>query len=177
MTHLYRVSLFLGLLVLALPAANAADQAKRKSGLWEIKTSAEGSPTMTMQMCVDEKQDDVAAQPNERDMRKQCPKMDSKRVGDRMVIDSVCKIDKTTATSHTEVSGNLANDYRMESTTRFEPPMHGMAKSHTVMTGRWLGPCKPGQKHGSMVISGMPGGGQFNIDPDAIKQMQRQYGR
>ncbi|NTV94131.1 MAG: DUF3617 family protein [Thiobacillus sp.] len=161
-------------------AAQAADLAKRKSGLWEIKTSTSGAPSMTMQMCVDQNQDDITQGSDDREMRKQCPKVDSKKVGDTIVVDSVCKFEGTTMTGHTVISGNLATDYRMESTTRFDPPMHGMAGSKSTMTGRWLGPCKPGQKHGTVVMSGMPGGGQFKLDPEMLKQMekmQQQYGR
>lgn len=167
-----------------MPAfACAIDMPKRKSGLWEIKTSQEGAPGMTMQMCIDEKQDDLTAQQADKtnhDVRQQCPKMDVKHTGGTIVIDSICRFDKVTATGHTVISGQLATQYKMESTTRFSPPMHGMASSHTVMTGRWLGPCRPGQKHGATNFSGMPGGGQFNIDPEMLKQMQKmqqQYGR
>lgn len=177
----HRALFVLGLAAILASPAQAADAPKRKSGLWEIKTSSADAPVMTMQMCVDERQDDLAAQrPDDRDMRKQCPKMDSKRVGNTIVVDSVCKFEGTTMTGHAVISGNLASDYRMESTTRFDPPMHGMAIAKSVMSGRWLGPCKPGQKHGAMVMSGMPGGGQFNLDPEMLKQMekmQQQYRR
>ncbi|MDD4880567.1 MAG: DUF3617 family protein [Gallionellaceae bacterium] len=184
MTHLNRPLFVLGLAaILFATFADAADMPKRKSGLWEIKTSSAGAPGMTMQMCIDEKQDDLAAQRSDKanqDVRKQCSKVDTKQVGNTTVIDSVCKFDQVTATGHTVVSGNLASQYQMDSTTRFDPPMHGMAQSHVVMSGRWLGPCKPGQKHGAMVMSGMPGGGRYNIDPEMMKQMQKmqqQYGR
>lgn len=180
MTLTHRILLALGLAA-AAHAGLAADLPKRKSGLWEIKTSTAGAPDITMQMCIDEKQDDLAsARGDAGDIRKRCPKIDSKRSGNTIVIDTVCKFEQTTMTGHTVVTGNLATDYRMESTTRFDPPMHGMASTSTVMTGRLLGPCKPGQKHGSMVMSGMPGGGQFELDPKMMEQMrkmQEQYGR
>lgn len=158
--------------LLAPAAAYAASAPQRKSGLWEIKTSAEGAPAMTMQVCVDQRQDDLAGrQAAERDARQRCPKMAVTRSGDTTVIDSVCLIDKVTATSHAVISGDLASHYRMESTTRYAPPMHGMARSQMVMEGRWLGPCKAGQKHGDVVMPGLPGGGA--IDPEAIRQMQK----
>lgn len=140
-----------------LPAcADAADMAKRKSGRWEIKTSHEDSPGMTMRICIDEKQDDLTARQADKlnqDVRKQCPKMNTGHSGDRIEIDSVCKFDKFTATGHTVISGKLSTQYTMEATTRFDPPMHGKARSHAILSGRRLGPCKPGQKHGAMSIS------------------------
>ena len=171
------------------PGALAADAPLRKSGLWEIRTetSAGGQKLpgpMTMQMCIDQSQDDMTTDPTESpDVRKRCSKMDMKRTGNTMVIDSVCLHDGHTATGRTVISGNLSTDYRMENTTRFDPPLRGMQTLSSSMTGKWLGPCKPGQAHGSMTISGMPGmgaGGEFKIDPEMMKrmqQMQQQYGR
>lgn len=173
------------LLMAALPVAVAfaADMPMRKSGLWEVKTENTGggqnmAGPMTMQMCIDQSKDDMTAGPN--DMRKHCSKMDTKRMGNRVEIDSVCTHGKHTTTGHTVITGNMATDYRMESTTRFEPPMHGMQTTSMTMTGKWLGPCKPGQKHGSVSMPGMPEmgpGGQFKMDPEMMKRMQQQYGR
>lgn len=184
------VLLLAGLSVtLASPAAFASDAPMRKSGLWEIKseTSADGQKMpgpMTMQICIEQSKDDMTADPKEaQDMRKRCSKMDIKRTGNKMVIDSVCTVDGHTATGHTVITGNLTTDYRMDNTTRFEPAMHGMRSTSSTMTGRWLGPCKSGQKHGSMTMSGMPGmapGGEFKLDPEMMKrmqQMQQQYSR
>jgi len=171
-------------------AAALADEATlRKSGLWEIRTeiTADGqkmpSP-MTMQLCVEQARDDMMADPGDKlDMRKRCTKMDVKRTGNKTVIDSVCAMDGHTATGRTVISGNLATDYRMENTTRFAPPMQGMHTMSSTMAGKWIGPCKPGQKHGSVTMSGMPGmgsGSEFRMDPEMMKrmqQMQQQYER
>ena len=190
-THKTAIQLIAGLtgcFVLLSPALSA-DAPMRKSGLWEIRTeTATGGQKMpgpmTMQICIDQSKDDMIADPKHaQDMRKRCSKMDMKRTGSQMVIDSVCTIDQHTATGHTVITGNLNSDYRMENTTRFDPPMQGMQTMSSTMTGKWLGPCKPGQKHGSMTMSGMPGmgpGGEFKIDPEMMKrmqQMQQQYGR
>lgn len=173
--------LILAALALALPVA-AADLPTRKSGLWEItsQTTAGGQrmPGSTMQMCIEQGRDDVTGDASE--ARRQCSKMDVKRSGNQMVIDSVCKMNGHTATGHTVISGDLVRDYRMENTTRFDPPMNGMQSMSSTMTGKWLGACKPGQKHGSVVMQGMPGmgsGGQMNIDPEMMKRLQQQYGR
>ena len=188
-TPLFLLIASLASVLLTTPAALSADMPLRKSGLWEIKTetTAGGQKMpgpMTMQMCIDQSKDDMTADPKEaKEMRKPCSKMDMKRTGNQTVIDSVCAIEGHTATGHTVISGNLATDYRMESTTRFTPPMQGMQATSSVITGKWLGPCKPGQKHGSMTMSGMPGmgsGGEFRMDPEMMKrmqQMQQQYGR
>jgi hypothetical protein len=166
--------------LIAVPAI-AADAPARKSGLWEITSQASAGgqkmPGTTMQMCIEQGRDDVSSDP--REARRQCSKMEVRRSGGQMTIDSVCKHERHTVTGRTVISGDLASNYRMENTSRFEPPMNGMQTMSSTMTGKWLGPCKPGQKHGSMVMQGMGPGG-MNIDPEMMKrmqQMQQQYGR
>lgn len=166
-------------------AAVAAELPARRSGLWEITSqgSAGGQklPATTLQICIEQGRDDITGDP--REARRQCPKMDVKRSGNTTVVESVCRQDGHTVTSRSVISGDLAGNYRMENTSRFDPPMNGMQTLSSITTGRWLGPCKPGQKHGSMVMPGMPGmglGGQMQLDPEMMKrmqQMQQQYGR
>lgn len=187
MSHTARRLLPLLAFALALPAM-AADMPLRKSGLWEIRTETRAGGQkmpgpMTLQMCVDQKQDDLTADPKDmRDWKKRCSKMDVKRSGKTVTIDSVCTHEGHTVTSRMTISGNLTTDYRMDSTSRFAPPMHGMATMDSTMSGKWLGPCKPGQKHGAVTMPGMPamGPGGFQMDPEMMKrmqQMQQQYGR
>ena len=186
-THTPALLLVAGLgTVFFAPAGLAADAPMRKSGLWEIRTETTAggqkmSGPMAMQMCIEQGKDDMTADPKDaQDMRKRCSKMDVQRTGNTMTIDSVCAMDGHTATGRTVITGNLTTDYRMENTTRFDPPMHGMRTMSSTMTGKWLGPCKSGQKHGSMTMSGMPGtgsGGEFRMDPEMMKRMQQQYGR
>jgi hypothetical protein len=171
--------------LLSLSPANAVDAPLRKSGLWEIKTESTNVGQtmlgpMTMQMCVDQSKDDLTADPrNKENLRKHCSKMEQKRMGNRIVIDSVCAFVRYTATSHSVITGNLETDYRLESTTNFNPPMQGVVQTmSSVSTGKWLGPCKPGQKPGTVTYSGMPGmpPGEYRVDPETMKRMQ-QYGR
>lgn len=159
-----------------LPSANAADIPKRKSGLWEMRIESDGRGSLPLQACVDEKQDDITAaqsRDTQKRQRRQCAKTDVRRVGDRVEIDSVCKFDNVTATSHAVVTGGMTHQYRMDSTTRFDPPMQGLAKSHSTITAKWLGPCKPGQHAGSVTLLGLPAGSQARIPPQMLKQIQK----
>ena len=171
----------LATVLLAPCVSPAADAPLRKSGLWEIRTETrvggqEAPVPVTMQMCIDQRQDDMTADANSQDVRKHCSKLDTRRSGNTVTIDSVCTQDGHTATGHTVISGNLATDYRMENTTRFDPPLHGMQTLSSTMTGKWLGACKPGQTHGSVTLSGVPGmapGAGFEMDPEMMKRMQQ----
>ncbi|MEW5966635.1 MAG: DUF3617 family protein [Pseudomonadota bacterium] len=171
--------------LLLVSGAFAADLPLRKSGLWEIRTDtrADGRALpgpMTMRLCIDQRKDDMMADPRaQQDMRRRCSKMDVKRAGNTVTIDSVCSMDGHVATGRTVISGSLTADYRMENTTRFSPPMQGMQAMQSTATGKWLGPCKPGQQHGSTTMSGMPGMGPggFKMDPETMQRLQQQYGR
>jgi hypothetical protein len=151
------VALATAALVAASLAVNAADLPKRKSGLWEITSTTQGQTTPPMQMCIDEKVDDLS-----RDMAQgevKCSKQDLKRDGDRFVIDSVCKFGETTSTSHIVVTGKMDSAYQMDIQSKYSPPMMGMAEMRSTMKARWLGACKAGQRPGDMV---MPGGMTIN---------------
>ena len=56
------------------------------------------------------------------------------------------------------LTGNDA--YRTEAHATFDPPMNGMKESTTVLEGKHVGVCKPGQQPGDMT---MPNGQTMNI--------------
>lgn len=163
-------------------AADTFDTPKRKAGLWEIKSasSAAQGHVSNIQHCIDEKTDNLLAQQG-RDMTQQkCSKNSMRREGDRIVVESVCRFDKTTATTRAVFSGNFDSGYRGEMDTTYDPALMGMKQAKTTVEAKWLGPCKPGQKPGDMI---MPGVGTFNANEmmknmpnmqDMMKNMPRQ---
>lgn len=175
MTNVHFRSGVVALIALAAPLASAAmiDLPKRKSGLWDMTMSrAGGTPgpqAGKMQMCIDEKVDDLTKQIGQSAAREMCSKTDFRHEGDRIVSDSVCKVDQSTVTTHMVLTGKFDSEYQADMQTRFDPPMMGMAQSHTVIKGRWVGPCKPGQRPGDMI---MPNGMTINVF-DAGKAMPR----
>lgn len=165
---LRRLPLALSLAALALPlAAQALDMPKRKSGLWEIKTSGEGMPGQTIQQCVDAASDQLLAQRAGGMGKQQCSKNDVSKQGNKMVVDSVCKFGQTTSTTHAEFSGDFESAYKADMATKFDPPLMGRATSNSTIEARWTGPCKPGQKPGDMI---MPGMGNINLN-DMLKNL------
>lgn len=151
------------LLALSLPGATQAapDVPKRKSGLWEITTAMQGMPQgMTMQQCVDEKTDDMIRQQGSgREQQPKCAKQDIKRDGDRTIVDSVCDMGGTTATTRAVFSGRFDSNYRADIKSAYNPPMHGMKESQVSIQAKWLGACKAGQKPGDII---MPNGMMVN---------------
>lgn len=137
-------------------AAASSDAPKRKSGLWEMKMSDGHMPGgMTMQQCVDQKSDDISKM---QEAKSNCTKNVVRREGDKIVAESVCKMEGATATTRTVFTGNFDSAYKAEIRSTYNPPMHGMRESSSTIAAKWLGPCLAGQKAGDMVMPGMPGG-------------------
>lgn len=165
-------------LATATSTATAADLPKRKSGLWEMKTQIEGVPSQgPMQMCVDQASDNVM---QERAREKtNCPVMDVSRGTGKVTIHSVCKLDATTATTDAVITGDFDSSYRNDMQIRYNPPQRGMSEMKMTQEARWLGPCKPGQKPGDIMMPGMPPVNAGNMqemmkDPQMREMMKRQ---
>jgi hypothetical protein len=156
-----RAVLVLCPLLLATGLATAADAPARKSGLWEMTNNMQGpmAMTQTMQQCIDEKTDKLTEQNGMQEAQKHCSKNEVSRSGNKVVSDSVCKFEGTTATTHAEFTGDFGSSYRGDIKTTYNPPMQGMAGMQMTISAKWLGPCKPGQKPGDVI---MPGGMKFN---------------
>ncbi|HKY07073.1 MAG TPA: DUF3617 family protein [Candidatus Binatia bacterium] len=136
--------------------AASSDAPQRKSGLWEIKMSGGHMPGgMTMQQCVDQKSDDISKM---QEAKSNCTKNVVRREGDKIVAESICKMQGTTATTRTVFTGKFDSAYKAEIRSTYDPPLHGMRESSSMMDAKWLGPCLAGQKAGDMVMPGMPGG-------------------
>ena len=159
---------FLALLALAAVAA-AEDAPRRKSGLWEVTVRSGAMPQpMTMQQCVDQKTDDMARQEGSR--QQHCSKTSARRESGRVVAESECKVENSTARTRAVMTGYLASSYSADVTTTFVPPLHGIKEQKATTQARWLGPCKPGQKPGDTSVSGMPAGAG-KMDPEAARRM------
>ncbi len=158
-----------GLIAAGLCApAQALDMPKRKSGLWEITTSMEGMPKGMgpIQHCIDQNSDNLM-QANSEKAKQQCSATDIKQQGGRIVVHSVCKLDKTTTTMDAVFTGAFDSAYQADIRTRFDPPLHTINESKMTLEAKWLGACKPGQKPGDIVMPGR--GAAFNLD-DAMKK-------
>ena len=156
--------------------SSAAEQPKRKPGLWEITMQMEGAPSMgAMQQCIDKNTDNLMQQQAVEE-KPECSVMDVKAAGNRVTIHSVCKLESSTATTDGVFEGSFDTNYKGTMKTRFNPPLQGMAESNMTQQARWLGPCKPGQKPGDVI---MPNMGGFNVnemmkDPKIQEMMKRQ---
>lgn len=159
----------LGLCAFAI-GASAADYPARKPGLWETSMQTTGKAGEKMAPVVSQQCLDAASDKALRDMgmgtsEGMCSQQALRTEGGKLVNDSVCKVGSSTVSSHTVISGDFSTAYRMDMSSKYSPPMGGLAATESVIQAKWLGPCKPGQRPGDMV---MPGGLTMNF-MDAMK--------
>jgi hypothetical protein len=174
MKRLFATHMLIALAAVSLTGgALAADTPKRKSGLWEINSRMDGMPSMgAIQQCIDQNTDDLMQQ-RAKNQKSDCSVMDIKPQGNKVIIHSVCKFEGTTATSDGEFVGAFDLAYKGNINTRYSPPMHGMSESRMSLDAKWLGPCKPGQKPGDVIMPNMGNMGAMMNDPK-IQEMMRQ---
>lgn len=161
---------YLGLIVAMFFASTAAaasfDPPKRKSGLWELKiSSAQVKADHAIQQCIDEKTDDLMKKEMGENQKTQCSKNEMHKEGDKIVAESVCKLENSTAKTRAIFTGNFDSAYKADIKSTYEPPVGGMKEASSVIEAKWLGPCKAGQKPGDIVMPGMP-----NINMDAMRK-------
>ena len=167
-----RYFIFLVTILTTASTASSAtlDAPKRKSGLWEIKMSNAAAKGTTMHQCIDQSTDDLMKN-NMAGMEKpSCSKNEMHRDGDKIVSESVCKVGASTATTRAVFNGQFDTAYKADIKSTYEPPLHGMKESTTVLDAKWLGACKPGQKAGDISMPGMP---NINMN-DMMKNLPKQ---
>ena len=176
--HTSTIGLACALCALAVTAQAAEhDTPRRKPGLWQqtVTTTGMAVPPQSMSMCTDEKTDQlVSARASE---SQNCERQSIRREGGVYVVDAVCRSGNTTIRTQGRFSGDFSTRYSGELRSSFEPPMHGMKEMSQHIDARWVGPCKPGQKPGDVVLEGM-GGMNMNemmkADPQKMQELMQQ---
>jgi hypothetical protein len=97
-----------------------------------------------------------------------CSKKDIEKNATGYVTDSVCGAAGVSITSHTEITGDFDSAYTIKSKSHTQGGPAAIQGDHeTTVEAKWVGPCKPDQKPGDII---MPGGLKVNIhDLDKLK--------
>ena len=150
--------LAVALTLLFAVSAQAQDLPPRKPGLWEIKTAVQGRslPLKDVRHCVDQSTDKMMNAALGLATWQACSKKDVQKSGNTTTIDSVCKVNGATNTSHTVITGSFDSAYTVTiaSTTEGGEKVKGMPKGehHVAIEAKYLGPCERGQKPGDIMI-------------------------
>jgi hypothetical protein len=152
---------------LAAAPAFALDMPVRKAGLWELKMTFE-QPKLAahvLKQCTDAATDKYLNSSFGGSAQQTCTKQEVHESDDTVVVNSVCSFAGMTTQSHAVITGSFDSAYKMEVTTRHlsgpRPPGLGQNGEHRMaVSAKWLGPCKPGQRPGDII---MPGGIKVNV--------------
>jgi uncharacterized protein DUF3617 len=159
-------SLFFVVALLGAPAF-AQDFPKLKPGLWEMERSSDHeraarAPAQPnrMTMCLDESVQREMVDMGSGAMKGMCSKHDFRISGNRGSGDFVCDVagSRMHSKSTMTMQGNVG--YRTEIDTTYDPPLAGQARTKTIVTARYVGACKPGQRAGDMIL---PSGQTMNM--------------
>jgi len=153
----------LALIALLPIVANAQNFPKLKPGLWEMTTTntrSKDRPPLKTSLCTDASLQQEMIRMSTGMMQGMCSKFDTKYVGNTFTGEATCNLGGSTMRSKSVMTLTGDTAYRTEAHASFDPPMGGMSQSDTVIEGRLVGACKPGQQPGDMM---MPNGQTMNI--------------
>ncbi len=143
--------------------AQAQQFPKLKPGLWEMTTTntrSKDRPPLKSSLCTDASLQQELIRMSTGMMQGMCSKFDTKYVGNTFTGEAICNLGSSTMRSRSVMTLTGDTAYRTESHATFDPPMGGISQSDTVIEGRNIGACKPGQQPGDMT---MPNGQTMNI--------------
>lgn len=148
--------------MLCASAQAAPDVPNLKPGLWEMTSSTSRAPDTKSKstLCLDASVQQELIKMSTGMMSGMCSKNDLKRTGNTFVGEAVCNLGGSTMRSKSVMTLNGDTSYRTEAQASFDPPMNGMSQSSTVIEGKHIGACKPGQKPGDLSL---PSGQTVNI--------------
>ena len=138
----------------------------RKPGLWEIVTTDAASKRapMIQRMCLDRETDALLNKMGMSAGQQACAKNDVHVSGNRVTVHAVCDMGSTQLTSDGVITYSGDSSYRNEMHGKFQPPMAGLAETHTVQEGKWTGACPADMKPGDVVMSQGPGGREMKMN-------------
>jgi hypothetical protein len=128
-------------------AAAAIDPPHRRAGIWESTFQDGDGNKIVDKRCTTPEWEAQVAAATARFTAESCSKNELRRVGSTWVADSVCKMFGKTITSRAVTSGDLQFTVRTETEQRDSDG----TVTRTTVEGRWLGPCGPNDKPGSVV--------------------------
>ena len=151
------------LLALSASAAAAAqDYPKLKSGLWEMTATTSRAPDSKSKstLCLDASIQQEMIKMSTGMMAGMCSKSELKASGNKFVGEAVCNLGGSTMKSKSVMTMTGDTSYRTEAEATFDPPFGGQAVSKSVIEGKYVGACKPGQQPGDLTT---PTGQTINI--------------
>src|SRR5262245_38977452 len=135
----------------AIAAAAAEEFPKLKAGLWQINMTsgkADGRPPRVSTMCLDDSVQRELYRMSTGMAAGMCSKHEIKIVGNKVTTVANCDLGITKMQSQAVMTLTGNTSYHTEARASFDPPLNGAKEQATVIDGKHIGACKPGQKPG-----------------------------
>jgi hypothetical protein len=152
----------IGIALLAAASATPAQEfPKLKSGLWEVNmtTGKREAPRLTT-MCLDDSVQREMYSMSTGMMAGMCTKHEIKVAGSKVTTIANCDLGITKMQSQAVMTLSGNTSYHTEARATFDPPLNGAKESTSIIDGKHVGACKPGQQPGDMTL---PGGQTVNV--------------
>ena len=131
----------------------AVDVPPRRDGLWSIKTTmGRGAKSSNFRQCVTAESEAESLRVGKEFNEKNCTKSETRKEGEQYVSETDCTIGGKRIVSRSVITGNFKSTYNMKVTTTETNSNDKKSVKEMAMTGRYVGPCEPGQKPGSVEI-------------------------
>lgn len=166
-TFILTIFLLPAALISAAPA-HSNDLTKRKSGLWETKTTVMGM-TSSVQECIDHDTDNLLAQPDNK-MTADCSVADIDHQSGAIVLHRVCKIANNPVTIDARFSGDFNAAYSGKITVHFDQPVGGIRETETQIDSKWISPCPSDRKPGSALAT-LSSGEVIDLNDPKVKAL------
>ncbi len=106
----------------------------RKAGRWQLTTVADSVGMKTFETCIPPADPLVTGIGD-----KKCSVSRTKRIGDELYVDVVCRTDIGTQTTSTVFTGDFTTWYHAMSKITLEPPQGGYDHMGVTIDGKYLG--------------------------------------
>jgi hypothetical protein len=152
----------IGIALLAVASTTPAQEfPKLKPGLWEVNmtTGKREAPRLTT-MCLDDSVQREMYTVSTGMMAGMCSKHEIKVAGNKVTTIANCDLGITKMQSQAMMTLSGNTSYHTEARATFDPPLNGAKESTSIIDGKHVGACKPGQQPGDMTL---PGGQTVNV--------------
>jgi len=152
----------IGIALLAVASTTPAQEfPKLKPGLWEVNmtTGKREAPRLTT-MCLDDSVQREMYTMSTGMMAGMCSKHEIKVAGNKVTTIANCDLGITKMQSQAMMTLSGNTSYHTEARATFDPPLNGAKESTSIIDGKHVGACKPGQQPGDMTL---PGGQTINV--------------
>ena len=90
-----------------------------------------------------------------------CTKNESKKDGEKFIIETDCMMNNTRMVSNIVFEGDFNSAYISTMNTKYDPSFMGQTSMKVVTTAKYEGPCQDGQLPGDMIL---PNGMKMNLN-------------